>query len=103
VATLAPSLNFKVNNKLNDNDTMIPINLKFNSIRDFEPDQLINQIEPLRKLKLARDKLKALLNKAECSEELENILSHYLQDNKKLTELAKSLKHLTVEGNHGID
>ena len=43
-----------VDNKLADDDSKMAVELKFNDIEDFEPDQLVQQVEPLRKLVEAR-------------------------------------------------
>ena len=39
------------------------VNLKFNSMDDFEPNRIANQVEPLKRLKETRDKLRDLLAK----------------------------------------
>jgi type VI secretion system protein ImpB len=41
-------------------DDLIPVNLKFNGIRDFDPDQVIQQIPQLKNLHDLREALKAL-------------------------------------------
>src|SRR5207249_10098379 len=45
-----PRLAFQVDNKLTNDDTKMAVELRFNSLDDFEPEQVANQIEPLRKL-----------------------------------------------------
>ena len=59
----AQNLNLKltVADKLSgEKDAEMAIDLKFNSIRDFEPDQVVRQIPELAKLLELRDALKAL-------------------------------------------
>ena len=93
MAKIKPKLSIKIENSLDpNNDQLMPLELSFNSISDFEPDQLINQIEPLFKLKLARDRLRSLLNHSECSESLEKALESVLSDHKELEKLAKKIQ-----------
>jgi type VI secretion system protein ImpB len=66
-------------------------------MQDFKPDQLIQQIEPLRKLKQARDRLMVLLNKSDRSEKLEEALERILKDNAQLQFLAAELKKRAAE------
>src|SRR5207253_846949 len=47
---MKPRLAFKVENKLTNDDTKMAVEVRFNSIEDFEPEQVANQVEPLRKL-----------------------------------------------------
>src|ERR1700678_2642618 len=46
---MTPGLNFRVENKLNNDGTEMAVSLKFNAIEDFEPQKLVEQIEPLKK------------------------------------------------------
>lgn len=84
-------LKFRVDNKLSDDDTELAINLKFESMDDFEPARIIEQVPELQKLKELRDKLRDLLSKADRSDKLEQILEDTLQDSEKLKKLAKEL------------
>lgn len=57
------SLQLSVPNRLADNvpdGEKMPVALKFESIRDFEPDALVEQVPELRQLIALRDALKAL-------------------------------------------
>jgi len=57
------SLQLSVPNRLADNPTegeQLAVNLKFESIRDFEPDALVEHVPELRQLIALRDALKAL-------------------------------------------
>jgi type VI secretion system protein ImpB len=50
-------------NRLSDNpseDEQIPVTLKFQNIRDFEPDSIVDQVPELRQLIELREALKAL-------------------------------------------
>lgn len=55
------ALTLEVADKLSDNsDKKVSVNLKFEHLRDFEPDSIIDQIPELKKLIEIRNKLKAL-------------------------------------------
>ncbi|GAL15252.1 uncharacterized protein ImpB [Vibrio astriarenae] len=47
---VGPELKLKVDNTLQDDDSQFEAALSFSSMKDFEPDSLVEQIEPLRKL-----------------------------------------------------
>ncbi|MCC5986205.1 MAG: type VI secretion system contractile sheath small subunit [Pararhodobacter sp.] len=90
-ARMTPGLNLKVNNTLADDGSEMALDLKFRSIEDFEPEKVVDQVEPLRKLKEARNKLRDLMSKADRSEDLEELLEQVLQNTEQLEELSKSL------------
>ncbi len=75
-----PRVAFKVNNKLTDDDSKMAVELRFNSMDDFEPEQVVNQVEPLRKLLEIRRQLSDLLAKTDgndkLNERLQNIISN---------------------------
>jgi type VI secretion system protein ImpB len=48
--------------------------LNFKSLEDFEPEQVVNQVEPLRKLLEARRRLSDLVHKIDGNDKLESIL-----------------------------
>jgi type VI secretion system protein ImpB len=75
-----PRLTFRVDNKLTDDDSKLAVELRFNSMDDFEPEQVVHQVEPLRKLLEVRRQLSSLLAKTDgndrLSEELQKIISN---------------------------
>jgi type VI secretion system protein ImpB len=91
MAKMSPGLKTKVPNTLADDDTEIPVELKFDSMEDFEPGNLINQIEPLKKLADMRNKLRDLLAKADGRHELETMLEDVLQNTEAVGKLADEL------------
>jgi type VI secretion system protein ImpB len=88
---MTPGLQFKVDNTLTGGDTQMAVELKFNKMEDFEPANVVAQIEPLRKLLEARNKLRDLMSKADRSEELESLLEQVLQNTEKMNSLASEL------------
>ncbi len=91
MASMNPGLNFRVENTLAGDGTEIPVNLAFNSIEDFEPANVAQQIEPLRKLLQIRNELRDLLTKVDRSEDLESILDRVLQNSEELKAFSASL------------
>ncbi len=86
-----PKLNMKVDNTLTGDDSELSVELDFNAIEDFEPQNLVNQIEPLKQLLEARGKLRDLMSKADRSEELEGVLEEILQNADKVASISEEL------------
>ena len=86
-----PTANFRVENTLAGVGSEMPVELAFSSMEDFEPEQVVQQVEPLRKLMEARNKLRDLMSKADRSEELENVLEQVLQSSDELAQLSTCL------------
>jgi type VI secretion system protein ImpB len=88
---MTPGAEFKVENTLAGDDSQLAVQLKFKSMDDFEPAAIVAQVEPLRKLLAARNKLRDLMSKVDRSEELESLLEEVLQNTDKLNALAGEL------------
>ncbi|WP_188151041.1 type VI secretion system contractile sheath small subunit [Teredinibacter waterburyi] len=86
-----PQVNMKVENTLEGDNSEMGVNLSFNNMEDFEPQKLVEQVEPLKKLMETRNKLRDLLTKADRSEDLENILEDILSNTEALTSLSSEL------------
>jgi type VI secretion system protein ImpB len=91
MASISPGLNLRVENTLAGDNTEFAVSLEFNSIEDFEPARVAQQIEPLRKLLETRNQLRDLLSKVDRSENLENILDRILQNSEELKAFSASL------------
>lgn len=91
MASMNPGLSFRVENTLKGDGTEFQVNLAFNSIEDFEPASVAQQIEPLRKLLETRNELRDLLTKVDRSEDLESILDRVLQNSEELKAFSASL------------
>ena len=91
MARMTPGLNLKVENTLKGDGSEIGVQLKFNSMEDFEPGKVARQVEPLRKLLETRDKLRDLLTKIDRSEDLESVLERVLQNTDELKQLSAEL------------
>jgi len=88
---MKPRLAFTVDNKLQDDGSKLGVELKFNDIEDFEPDNIVKQVEPLRKLVEARQKLADLRSKMDGNEKLESFLEEVIGNADKQKELSDAL------------
>lgn len=88
---MKPRLAYTIDNKLQDDGSKMGIELNFKNIEDFEPDQIVQQVEPLRKLVEARQKLSDLRSKMDGNEKLENMLEDIIADSDKQKELSDTL------------
>src|SRR5512142_993060 len=91
LASMAPRLALRVDNKLQDDGSKMNAELRFNSLDDFNPDNIVQQVEPLRKLVEQRQKLRDLLSKTDGNDKLEAMLQNVLQSSKAQAELSRSL------------
>jgi type VI secretion system protein ImpB len=87
LAKMAPRLVFKTDNKLTNDDTKIGMELKFSSMEDFEPQNVAEQVEPLRKLIELRRKLSNLRSSLYGNDKLEKMLQQILNDDEELNKL----------------
>ncbi len=76
---LNPKLKLTVSNKLSDDpEAKMEVNLNFQDIKDFHPDEIVKKVEPLQKLLDARERLKelklAVLRDANLKKALEGVL-----------------------------
>lgn len=88
---MKPRVSFSTDNKLQDDGSKIGVDLRFNSIEDFEPDNIVQQVEPLRKLVEARQKLSDLRSKMDGNDKLEAMLNDVISNSDKQKELSDAL------------
>lgn len=91
MARIGPGLNLKVENTLAGDGSQMAVELKFNSIDDFEPGRVVEQVPALKSLLDTRNKLRDLMSKVDRSEELEGLLEQVLQNQKELDTLSSEL------------
>ncbi len=91
MANIGPELNLKVENTILDDGSEMSVTLNFNSMSDFDPAKVAEQIEPLRKLMETRAKLNDLMSKVDRSEDLEGILEQVLQNSEDMNKLQGEL------------
>jgi type VI secretion system protein ImpB len=100
MARMTPGLSFKVDNKLSDDGSQVAIDLAFNSMEDFEPARVAEQVPQLKALLETRAKLRDLLAKADRSETLESLLEQILQRDDDMTRVTQDLG---LEKGPGLD
>jgi len=88
---MGPGLKLKVETTLADDGSDLAIDLAFNAMEDFEPVNIIKQVQPLQELYEARNQLSMLLSKADRSDDLEAMLEKILQEEGPLQQIAGEL------------
>lgn len=88
--SITPHLEFTVENKLTDAGGRMKIDLDFKDMDDFHPASLIQQIEPLRKLYEARQRLLDLFVKLDGNDDLENLLQEIVRNTDELEAIKKA-------------
>lgn len=93
LANMNPHLRVTVDNKLSDDPKAgkIAVELKFDSMEDFSPDRVAQQVEPLQKLLALRGQLADLRGKIQSNEKLEELLQATLSDEEKRKKLKAEL------------
>lgn len=94
---MTPGVQFKADNTLTGDGTQLAVDLKFKSLDDFEPGAIVEQVEPLRRLLAARNKLRDLLSKVDRSEDLERLLEEVLKNTDMLQSLSSELDGAEVK------
>lgn len=91
LAGMTPRVAMAVENKMAGDGSKMGVDLKFSSLDDFEPDKVVQQVDPLRKMVEARQRLSDLLSKADGNEKLERMLNDVLQNAGSQQQLADAL------------
>mgnify|MGYP000651601192 CR=1 FL=1 len=92
MSKVEPTSELKVDDKLSGEEgKQMSVNLQFNGIEDFEPQNIVKQVEPLKQLLEARNKLRDLMSKADRSEELESVLEEVLKNADSIAALSGDL------------
>ena len=88
---VSPQLNMKVENTLESDGSEMSVNLDFKNMEDFEPQNIVEKVDPLKKLMATRNKLRDLLTKADRSDDLEALLEEVLSSTDALARLKGEL------------
>jgi type VI secretion system protein ImpB len=93
LASMKPHLQFSVENKLSEdpNAGKLGVNLRFNSMDDFEPENVARQVKPLRELLELRTKLADLRGTLQGNEKLDDILKETVGNEAKLKKLKEEI------------
>ena len=98
MSRIGPGLKLRVENTLAGDGSEIAVDLKFNSIDDFDPARVVEQVPALKQLMETRNKLRDLMGKVDRSAELENLLEQVLQNETELKSLSSQLGIEKKEG-----
>ena len=85
---IKPRLAFQVDNTLQDDGTKMNVELRFGHMDDFSPERVAQQVEPLRKLVEARERLSNLVNKMDGNDKLEELLQDVVANTDALKRLS---------------
>jgi type VI secretion system protein ImpB len=92
MAGIKPGLALRVDNKLEpESDTQLNVALTFDSLADFNPASIVRQVEPLRKLYEARQRLTDLLAKLDGNDALDGLLQNIIGNTDELNQLKAQL------------
>ena len=89
LASMKPHLAFTVENKLSEDPETgkLSVDLHFESLDDFSPDQVARQVKPLRDMLELRTKLADLRGSLQGNDKLEEILQATISDEEKMKRL----------------
>jgi len=88
--SVGPRLAFQVNNQLTDEDTKFNVELNFETMDDFDPVAVVQQVEPLRKLFEARQRLSDLRAKLDGNDDLDRLLREIVENTDGLKEIQEA-------------
>ncbi|MBW5822998.1 type VI secretion system contractile sheath small subunit [Yersinia enterocolitica] len=92
MSSMKPSVEFLVESALPGTEGKMNISVDFNGIEDFSPDNVVQKVEPLKKLLELREQLCDLRNRAASNDKLKEQLQDLLhknllsQENEKIEE-----------------
>jgi type VI secretion system protein ImpB len=86
-----------VDNRLSEDDTKLNLELRFQSMEDFLPAKVAQQITPLRRLLEVRNSLANIRSSLIGNEKLDSLLQEVIQNQERLMQ-AGAEAGITVEG-----
>ena len=89
---MSPRVQMQVDNRLKDDGTQLGVELQFKKLEDFEPENVVEQVAPLKTLLDARKRLSDLRNKLDGNDKLEALLDDVVRDTEKLRSIAQGRK-----------
>ena len=97
--SMKPRVALRVDNTLKGDGSELSVELNFERLSDFEPEAIVRQVEPLRKLLEVRGQLKDLQSRTEGNDRLEEMLGEII-DNEALR---AKMKDATGAGSTGSE
>jgi type VI secretion system protein ImpB len=98
--SMQPRLAYKIPNQLADDGSELSVELNFEKMADFQPENVVRRVKPLNDLLEIRTQLKALLSKTEGNDRLEELLET-IMDNKELREKLRGVLDVERPGGAG--
>ncbi len=98
VQAVDPRLTLTVPNKFQQHEGELVVDLKFEKLKDFHPDELIMQVPALRKLLAMRNVLKDFKTNLMDSKSLQSALQNIIIDPEKIKSFKKELSQLSHNG-----
>lgn len=84
MAKQEPRLAFRVDNKLANDGSRLGLELKFRKMSDFDPENVVKQVEPLRQLLELRTKLSNLRSSLYGNDKLDSVLQEVIRNTDEL-------------------
>lgn len=93
LAGMKPHLAYSVENKLSEDPDagQIKVDLTFKSLDDFDPENVVRQVKPLRELMELRTKLADLRGTLQTNDKLEEVLMNTAKDPEAMAKLKAEL------------
>lgn len=99
MSAMQPRAAFNVENRLQNNNSKLPVELIFNNINDFHPENVARQIPATKKLIEIRDLFTGLLTRVDGNQKAFDMLTNLLTDKEAAKDLRGQLdKVLELEG-----
>ncbi len=96
---MQPHLKFKVENKLSDKAGQIAVDLKFESMDDFSPAKVAEQVGPIKELLDLRTRLSNLRGSLQGNDQLDAALFDAVSNTEELNKLKTELDKKSEGGN----
>ncbi|KJX01441.1 type VI secretion protein [Enterobacter roggenkampii] len=84
MSSMKPDAEFLVDSVIPEQEGKLAVALTFHNMDDFSPDNIVRQVEPLRKLMELREQLSDLRNRAASNERLKEQLAEMAQQQNAL-------------------
>ena len=91
IKSMGIELDIKVKNKVDENNEELPVHLKIESMKDFSPDSIAEQVPELKKLMELREALIALKGPLGNIPEFRKKLEHIIEDEELRKKLMEEL------------
>jgi type VI secretion system protein ImpB len=88
MAKQTPRIAFKVDNTLKNDESKLGVELRFKKMADFEPQNVVQQVDPLRQLMELRQKLSNLRSSLYGNDKLEELLQEAVRNTEALQGLS---------------